>query len=41
MDILGLTGEDWGQIGISLAVVVGALVLTRPILNFSKIQSPG
>jgi small-conductance mechanosensitive channel len=34
MDILGLTGEEWGQIGISLGIVVAALVFTRPILNF-------
>jgi small-conductance mechanosensitive channel len=34
MDILGLTSEEWVQIGISLGIVVVALVLTRPILNF-------
>jgi small-conductance mechanosensitive channel len=34
MEFLGLTNQEWLDIGISAGIVVTALVLTRPILNF-------
>jgi hypothetical protein len=33
MQILGLTGEQWLQIGISVAVIVGTLLLGRWIIR--------
>lgn len=34
MEFLGFTQQDWIEIGISLGIVVGALILARPILTF-------
>jgi small-conductance mechanosensitive channel len=34
MNFLGLTGQEWLEIGISFGMVLVALILTRPILSF-------
>lgn len=34
MGFFGLTNQEWLDVGISVGIVVAALVLTRPILNF-------
>ena len=34
MEFLGFSQQDWIQIGISLGIVVAALVIARPVLSF-------
>lgn len=34
MEFAGFSSEQWVQVGISFGILLGALVLTRPVLNF-------